>query len=146
MPGSDQENIYRKPPIGMGPGGKPYRAMVVDDSKTARTMLRQILLSVNFDAGLDAENGELATILVEKHGKMPDFCFVDLEMPVMNGIETVQKLRPLLPQCVFIMVTSHSEKEHVMKALEQGCAGYIVKPFNRDTVLLQIEKIMGKDR
>ncbi len=118
--------------------------MIIDDSKTVRTMLKQILLSVSFEIAAEAESGEMAVITVEKTATRPDFCFVDIEMPGINGMETVQRLKPLLPGCVFIMATSRSEKEFVLEALEIGVAGYIVKPFNRDTVLLQIEKIMKK--
>lgn len=134
----EPSNIYKKPPVGISPGGSSYRAVIVDDSRTTRQMLKQILLSVKFDVIDEIDNGSMAADRVKSGGLKPDYMFIDVEMPVMSGIELVRVIRPLLPDCRILMVTSHGEREKVEELLKLGINGYIKKPFDRDMV---IEKI-----
>ncbi len=101
-------------------------------------MLKQILLSVKFDVIDEIDNGSMAADRVKRGGLKPDYMFIDVEMPVMSGIELVRLIRPLLPDCRILMVTSHGEREKVEELLKLGINGYIKKPFDRDMV---IEKI-----
>jgi two-component system, chemotaxis family, chemotaxis protein CheY len=140
---SKPSNIYKRPPIGIKPGGGSYTAFLIDDSPTARAMLKQILLSLDFKVLDEAENGEMAIRKLTNAKIFPDFVFVDMEMPHMDGFETVKQMRPLLPDAKVILVTSHGEKETVMEALNMGLSGYIKKPYDRETVVKKISQIMG---
>ncbi len=137
----DYTNIYKKAPVGISKSGSPYRAAIVDDSRTARQMLKQILLSVKFDVIDEIDNGSLAAMKIKNGALKPDYLFVDLEMPIMNGIELVREVRPLLPDCLIVMVTSRSEREEVEELLKLGINGYIKKPFDRDTVIEKITRL-----
>jgi DNA-binding NarL/FixJ family response regulator len=135
-------NIYKKPPVGIAPGGRPYRAAIVDDSKMMRQILKQILLSVKFDVIEEIDNGSAAVEKVKNKELNPDYMFIDVEMPLLNGIDVVRKIKPIIPDCKIYMVTSHSEKEQVEELIKMGINGYIKKPFDRETV---IRKLSGHD-
>ncbi len=130
-----QVNIYKRPPVGISPGGRPYKAVIVDDSKMTRQILKQILLSVKFDVIEELDNGSAAMEKIKKEQLRPDYMFVDVEMPQLNGIELVKKIKPMIPECKIYMVTAHSEKGQVEELIKLGIAGYIKKPFDRDTVI-----------
>lgn len=134
-------NIYKKPPAGIGPDGTAYTVIIVDDSKAMRQLLKQMLLSVNFNVIEEFENGATAAMTIKNKNIQPDYMFVDVEMPVMNGIELVKEIQPVLAKCKIYMVTSQSDKEKVEQLIKLGIAGYIKKPYDRDTL---IEKITGK--
>ncbi|MBP7737827.1 MAG: response regulator [Spirochaetes bacterium] len=138
----DGSNIYKEPPIGVRKDGSSYTVLVVDDSRTIREMLKQILMSVKFKILDEADNGEVAVIKIKNQNMKPDFIFIDMDMPVMNGIETVKKLRPILPDTRIIMVTSHGEKETVMEIIQSGVNEYIKKPFDRDTVIAKVRGVL----
>jgi|SRR3990172_8934682 len=140
---SQEPRIRRKEiPIGMKPSGMPYTAMIIDDSKTARQVLKQALLSVQFKIFDEAENGEIAINKLQASAIKPDFVFVDYEMAIMDGMETVKRIRPLLTDTKIIMVTSHSEKDMVMKMIDMGVCGYIRKPYERETVIKTLTGII----
>jgi len=142
----NESNIYKKPPPGIGPGGIPYRAIIVDDSRTARQMLKQILLSVKFDVIDEFENGGAAVEKLKNQAPGVDFLFVDLEMPVMDGIEVVTLVRDRLDKCKIVMVTSVSEREKIEKLIKLGINGYIKKPYDRDTVINKLTALCGPER
>ncbi len=57
----------------------------------------------------------------------PDVALVDLQMPGVSGIECIQQVRSALPQTLFLALTSHSDDEHIFKALKAGATGYLLK-------------------
>ena len=140
MTDTKPHNPYREPPPGMSPSGKPYRAVLVDDSKMVRKILGQILMSAGFEVIGEFDNGAIAALAIKNGALAPDFLFVDVEMPLMDGPGFISEVRPLLPQCRIYMVTSHGEKEKVEELLRLGINGYIMKPFDRDTVLARLSK------
>lgn len=110
------------------------RALVVDDSRAARMMLRRMLAELGFDV-VEAANGVEALREVEGGGA-PDVALVDWNMPEMNGIELVRALRsdPECDPCRILMVTSESEAGRMVEALEAGADEYAMKPFTRDVI------------
>jgi YesN/AraC family two-component response regulator len=137
------ENIYKKNPIGINAAGEPYRAIIVDDSPMARQILKQILCSVDFKVIDEIPNGTQALNTLKNPNIQVDYLFVDVEMPIMDGMQLVKEIRAILPKCKIVMVTSHSDKEKVERILKLGVNGYIKKPFNRDTVISVLTKIQG---
>ncbi|TAL33942.1 MAG: response regulator [Spirochaetes bacterium] len=135
-------NIYKSPPAGINPRrGTSYEAIIVDDSKMTRQILKQILMSVQFNVIMEIENGATAEMIIRNKNLKPDFMFIDIEMPVMDGITLVKQIRPLLPDCRIVMVTSHSETEMVKELASLGINGFIKKPFDRDAVILRLSKV-----
>jgi DNA-binding NarL/FixJ family response regulator len=134
-------NIYKQNPLGVGSDGLSYRAVIVDDSKMARQILKQILLSVEFTVTDEIGNGGAAVTKLKNPNYKVDYLFIDVEMPVMDGIAVVKEIRASLPKCKIIMVTSHSDRNKIEECIKLGINGYIKKPFDRDTVIEKIAVI-----
>jgi two-component system chemotaxis response regulator CheY len=113
--------------------GRP-RALVVDDARTVRLILRRILEEAGYDA-VEAENGRDGLAWLAS-GQSAHLVFVDWEMPEMNGISFVRKVRenPLYRDVRLVMVTKETRLQNVKEALEAGADEYIMKPFTRDVV------------
>lgn len=134
------DNIYKKLPLGRRKDGLSYTAVIIDDSVLSRAVLKQILLSLEFNVIYEVDNGGAAVLKLEGPGNRPDYLFIDLEMPVMDGVEVLKKVRPILEHTKIFMVTSVSDKEKVDALIKLGINGYIKKPYDRDTVVRQLEK------
>jgi len=133
-------------PLGLiGLSNEKYRIMIIDDSKTIRIALKQILLSEQFDLIIEAENGVDAIEKLKKSDYKPDVIFSDVDMPEKNGIETVKEIKTFMSDAKIIMATSHKDEGTVKELLSLGISGYIVKPFDRQSVLEKIAKVIGRD-
>ena len=123
------------------------KILIIDDDKHIRlSMVSHLKKSLNVEC-IEAENGKegLAKILVEK----PDLVLLDVNMPVMDGFEVLNKIRSStiesLKKIPIIMLTGTSEKSVVMKILKMGVSGYLKKPVNSRKAIEQIRKIIGID-
>ncbi len=107
--------------------------LVVDDSRVVRKVARRILEELSFRCR-EAEDGQQAFGLCAE--EMPDAILLDWNMPVMNGIEFLKKLRASTgganPRVVFC--TTESELSAIQEAIAAGADEYIMKPFNSDIV------------
>jgi two-component system chemotaxis response regulator CheY len=112
------------------------RALVVDDSRAMRALLRQILVRIGIEVVDEAADGLAAIELVQK-GPLPDLVLVDWHMPVMDGLELVVALRSNKEWChlAIMMVTTESEHENMVRALLAGADEYLIKPFTADAVV-----------
>jgi two-component system, chemotaxis family, chemotaxis protein CheY len=107
--------------------------MVVDDSKVIRKVARRILEELSFETH-EAIDGQDAYSQCEVN--MPDVILLDWNMPVMNGIEFLRKLRQMetanQPKVVFC--TTENDMSHIRIAMEAGADEYIMKPFDREII------------
>ena len=107
--------------------------LVVDDSKVIRKVARRILEELNFDI-VEAEDGQQALNRCKE--KMPDVVLLDWNMPVMDGLSFLRRLRGSeggdAPVVVFC--TTENDIAHIRAALEAGANEYIMKPFDRDII------------
>jgi two-component system chemotaxis response regulator CheY len=122
------------------------RAMVVDDSRAMRSLLRNLLKSTGLDVVAEAGNGIEALAALKAAGTV-DVALVDWNMPEMNGFEFIQAVRAddTWMAMRIIMVTTESEIEKMTKALEAGANEYIMKPFTKDAIRdkLQLLGVIG---
>ncbi len=111
------------------------RALVIDDSRATRLILRNTLKELGFDDIHDAANGEEALRELENM-EQPDLMLVDWNMPQMNGYEFVCAVRQKgeYAQVPLMMVTTETEMEQVVKALEAGANEYVMKPFTKEMI------------
>lgn len=114
-------------------------ALIIDDSRAMRTILRHILTDLGFQTQ-EAVNGKEGLEAVKKTQNL-DLVFVDWNMPVMDGLEFVVALRAgeHRAQIPVIMVTTENEMDFVLKALEAGANEYIMKPFDRPIVAEKLQ-------
>jgi two-component system chemotaxis response regulator CheY len=116
------------------------RALVVDDSRTVRTVLRRILEPIGFDEVGEAGDGVEALAWLDANAE-PDVMLVDWNMPRMSGIELVRVVRGARSQrdIPIVMVTTETELSQMVKALAAGASEYIMKPFTADVVLSKLQ-------
>ena len=109
-------------------------ALVVDDSRAIRSILRKRLAALGFTVS-EAGNGEEA-IKVLHSTQSISLALVDWNMPVMNGFELLTKIRsdPAYNELVIVMVTTETETPQMMAALEAGANDYIMKPFTDEVI------------
>ncbi len=101
--------------------------LIVDDSRDSRNILSATLNTLQYFNLFRAENGESA--LKQYESKNIDICFLDIEMPPPDGLETLELIKKLDSNAFVIMVTASSDVTNVSAAIKGGASGYIVKPF-----------------
>jgi two-component system, chemotaxis family, chemotaxis protein CheY len=118
------------------------KVLIVDDSKTIRTIIRRILVGLGYEV-CEADNGVVALRVIEAEGAAVTLVLADWNMPEMNGFELLQQLRqdPSLASLKIIMVTTETEMDHMAKALEAGANEYIMKPFTKDILVEKLEYV-----
>ena len=111
------------------------RALIVDDSKAMRLIIRNVLREVGFDILEASHGGEALDLLRQNPGIQ--IVLVDWHMPGMSGLEFVSSVRsdPTYDEMLIVFVTSEIDLEHVAQALEAGANEYIMKPFTKDVIL-----------
>jgi DNA-binding NarL/FixJ family response regulator len=113
------------------------RVLVVDDHPVLRSGLAQLLGQAEGIelVGLAAEGGagvELART------EQPDVVLMDLEMPELDGIEATRRIRDALPETQVVVLTSFSDRERILDALDAGAAGYLLKDAEPEELLRSI--------
>lgn len=110
------------------------RALVVDDSRTMRRIVGSTLHDLGFETE-EAENGAAALALLED-GLQVDLACIDWNMPVMDGLELVTRVRATKEwrAITLMMVTTESEQEKIVRALAAGAHEYLLKPFAPDAL------------
>lgn len=114
------------------------KVLIVDDSKTSRKFLRNMLEDAGHEVVSEAVNGVEG---VEKLYK-PDVVTMDITMPVMDGIEAVREIIEIDPGAKVIMVTAAGQKTNMVEALKRGAADFIQKPFDSAVIINTIEKVL----
>ncbi|MGA8730253.1 MAG: response regulator [Terracidiphilus sp.] len=116
------------------------KALVVDDSRTIRTILAKTLREIGFEI-LEAANGREALEVIEAEKAEVSLILLDWDMPEMNGLELLKRLRqaPEFSSMVVVMVTAQTELDHIGEALDAGANEYVMKPFTKDILVGKIE-------
>ena len=117
------------------------RALIIDDSRAMRALLARILGELGFEVA-EAGDGRQGLEYLASH-EAPDLVLVDWNMPQMTGFEFVQTVRrePAWDAVRLIMVTTETEMTRVVKALGAGLDAYVMKPFTKEAVVEQLERI-----
>ena len=120
------------------------KLLVVDDSSTMRPIIKNTLSRLGFNDVLEAEHGVEAWQIMDK---TPDInvLITDWNMPEMNGLELVRKVRAekKYDSMPIIMVTTEGGKTEVITALKAGVINYIVKPFTPQVLKEKLEDVLG---
>jgi len=111
------------------------KALVVDDSRAMRLILSKTLRDLGFDVS-QAANGREALEAMDREGASFSLVLVDWNMPELSGLDVVRSLRaqPVFDRVPVMMVTTETEIEQMVRALEAGANEYIMKPFTREVV------------
>ena len=118
------------------------KALLIDDSSATRFILGKMLKELGISYVEAADGAQALSVLEREQGIQ--FCLVDWNMPVMNGLEFVQKTRARkeFDEIKLMMVTTEVEMTKVIQALEAGANEYVMKPFTKEMIEEKL-KLLG---
>lgn len=116
------------------------KALVVDDSRAVRMLLVRTLKQLGYEVQ-EAANGREALEVIEAGNSEVKLALVDWNMPEINGLDLLKRLRqnPALSSLAVVMVTTETEIEHIAEALEAGANEYVMKPFTPDILVEKLQ-------
>jgi DNA-binding NarL/FixJ family response regulator len=122
----------------------PTRVLLADDHALVRAGFRSLLESI---AGVhvvaDTDNGLDALRLTERH--RPDIAILDISMPGMNGLEATARISVDFPTVRVIILSMHANEEYVLRALQAGAAGYLLKDAHPVELEMAVEAVSRGD-
>ncbi|MFL7944391.1 response regulator (plasmid) [Priestia megaterium] len=115
-----------------------HRILIVDDHLVVREGLKLLIeTSDKYVIVGEAENGRIAIDLVEK--LKPDVILMDLYMPVMSGLEAIKEIRRTNPEIPIVILTTYNEDQLMMKGIEAGAKGYLLKDTGVENLFESID-------
>lgn len=121
------------------------RVLIADDHKMVREGLRRIL---EFDGEIqvidEADNGE--ECIKKIRSSKPDIVLLDINMPVMNGIEALQEIRKKKLKTKVIILTVHNEIEYLLRAVDIGIDGYVLKDSDAHELIKAVTSVYEGDK
>jgi two-component system chemotaxis response regulator CheY len=108
------------------------KVLITDDSEFMRVIIKTSLKDIPGIEFLEAENGDVAVELYREYH--PDLVFLDIIMPVKNGVMAMEEIKQLNPNAKIVIVTSVGQNEMVDKAKDLKADGFIPKPFRPDQI------------
>jgi len=117
------------------------KILITDDSKLLRKKLREELEKLDCDV-LEAENGKEA--IMRDLTEQPDGVILDIVMPEVGGIETLQVIKEINPEIPVIMLSSAGTSQKLKQTLELGALDFIQKPYTSEQIKQAVEQIRRK--
>ncbi len=123
------------------------RVLIVEDDKTSRFVLRRILETLEGLELYEAEDGVKAWEMLQG-GPLPDLCFLDFNMPRLNGLELLKRIRndPRLAPLKVCFCTAVRDRHLIVQAAALQPDHYILKPYARSAIQAQVQKVRGIPR
>lgn len=117
-------------------------AIIVDDNSSIRLLLKGVLSELGMNIVAQAANGEEAIRAAKTH--QPSVLFLDVNMPIMSGLDALPKIREISPNTAVVMVTGDTSRALVQQAAGLGASGYIVKPVRPAYVESFLKKLFKR--
>ena len=117
--------------------------LLVDDSRTMRNIWKKVLAGLENSEVVEAGDGLEGLNAIKENGPV-DMMLVDWNMPNMDGLTMVKKVREADKITPIIMVTTEAEKPRIIEAIKAGVNNYVVKPFTPDALLGKIDETLKK--
>ncbi len=118
----------------------PLRVVIADDHAIVRQGVRGLLEREGFDVVAEAGDGKEAVRLTQELG--PDVAVLDFVMPVQDGLDTAQEISQVSPGTRAILLTMHAEEPYVVRALQAGIRGYVLKSQTAVELVGAITEVM----
>jgi DNA-binding NarL/FixJ family response regulator len=123
---------------------RPTRVVLVDDHQLVRAGIGALLRELpDVDVVGEGADGESAIRLAQQ--LIPDVLFLDLVMPGMSGLVALERIIGQQPDLKVIILSMHSSEEHVVRALQLGAAGYMLKDVAPEELPLALNAVMNGD-
>ena len=116
--------------------------LVVDDSKTSRKMLSDVLTRMGLEVIGEAVNGEEGFLKYKE--LRPDIVTMDITMPVMNGLESLILIKHADENAKVVMITAAGQKNKLMQAVKAGAEEFLTKPLEEEEIRRVIGEISEK--
>lgn len=113
--------------------------MIVDDSRTSRRILREILERNGHTIVGEATNGEEGYLKYKE--LKPEVVTMDITMPVMDGVESLSLIKKENPEAKVLMITAAGQREKMLDSVKRGAEEFVVKPFNEAEILWALERL-----
>ena len=120
------------------------KILLVDDSKTMRNIQKKTLEGLGGTEFGEAGDGVEALTVIGANSAPFDLMLVDWNMPNMDGITLVKKVRETNKATPIIMVTTEAEKTRVIEAIKAGVNNYVVKPFTPEVLGTRIQETLAR--
>ncbi len=114
------------------------KILIVDDSRTSRRMLRELLEELGHEIIGEAVNGEDGFIKYKELN--PDLVTLDITMPKLDGIQALQLIRKYNPEAKALMITAAGQRDKMIQAVKYGAAEFVTKPYEKE----EVEKILKR--
>lgn len=115
--------------------------MIVDDEPGVRALLTDTLRIAGFET-VEANDGMSALTLLRSH--KPALMVIDINMPLMDGFELVERLRSTKDLTPVLMLTAREDKSDIARGLKIGADDYVIKPFGIEELILRIKAILRR--
>lgn len=116
------------------------KILVTDDAMFMRAMLKNILIPQKYTV-IEATNGQEA---VDRYkSEKPDLVFMDITMPVMDGLTAIKAIKQEDPEACLVMCTAMGQQSMVIEAIQAGAKDFIVKPFQAERVVDCVQRLIG---
>lgn len=115
------------------------KVLIVDDSLIIRKKILKIVEKLGHEVVFSAKNGQEAIDAYKTH--KPDLVTMDITMPDMDGITAVEHIIKDDSEAKIIMVTSHGQEDMVIKSIQTGAVGYMLKPITEDKMAQAIGEV-----
>lgn len=123
----------------------PIRILICDDHPMIRVALRStVSMEPNMAVVGEATNGSEAVLMFQKY--QPDVVLMDINMPMMDGLEAMTAILDEFPEARFIILTNFDSEEDVFRGLEAGAMGYIIKDTPQNTLIGGIQTVYNGHR
>ena len=119
------------------------KVLLVDDSRTMRNIWKKVVTGMDMEVA-EAGDGLEALQAIEDNGGPFDLMLIDWNMPHMEGLSLVKKVRETDKATPLIMVTTEAEKPRIIDAIKAGVNNYVVKPFTPDALVARVEETLKK--
>lgn len=119
------------------------KVAIVDDKQINRNSLAEKLKTKNnIKILFTAQNGEDFLEKMKESKELPDLVFMDIDMPVMNGIEAVNSAAEVYPNTKFLMLTVFDDDDKIFEAIKAGAVGYLLKDENPDRLINALYEVV----
>ena len=115
------------------------KILLAEDSKFMRTIIAKVLTE-NGATVIEAADGKEAVILHKNH--RPDLSLMDINMPVLNGLDAIAQIKKLQPDSKFIILSSSSRKDEILCAKNLNVSSYLIKPVEADQLIKRISTVL----
>lgn len=124
------------------PSAQRPRVVIADDNSSIRLLLKGLLSELGLKIVGQATNGEEAVKAAQMH--QPAVLFLDVNMPLLSGMEALPRIRQVSPQTAVVMVTGSASRELVEQAAAGGARGYVVKPVRPAYLEAFVKKLFNR--